>query len=386
MLACIPRTQAVGANVAPEERIEGRANDSMSPPREAGVSGASGVAAAPSRGEGWLAPTTLSSYRAPAECPRESHFLEQLSARVTEPGLSEPRVVARPEVQVVIVTSARGEWTGRVLIESDGVEVRREVSGASCEEVVVALALITSFWLAPQSQGRRGESAEPAGSSPEREPATSAPANESRPLAPAPLDPSPSLEPEPAAPRPSHSEYGQHLVGHLGYVSSPVGAARVGVRWELWGSSSAESWAAAVSLSYARGQHGSPRLGASSLLSLLGQLDLCPSGLVVTRALWLRGCAQVRAGSLRFRPPQATLTEAQAAWRPWVAAGGGLHAGARLSSSVTLRVLSELSANLVRDEFDTERPVNGGSALQAVRLFRAGPVTLDVSAGVSYEF
>lgn len=373
LLACTPRPHDVGMNVVPREAGN-----------EAQASAVSG-SVSDSRPS---ASTASLAYAAPPGCPDAAHFLEQLTARtkirldVTRRGEPHPGPVLRVRVD----ERPLDEWTGSVLIPSDGLDVRREVSGASCEEVVVALALITSFWMTAQAKvptpiDEHGgpELPEPAasgaGASAQRESVVSEEGT---------VSPTEYLPP---APHGEHStDYGSHLLGTIGYAFSPAGAAKAGIGFELWGGESASTWAAGAGVSYLSGRSTSPRLGTSSLTSLLGQWALCPPGIDFYGPLWLRACGHVRAGVLRFQAPTNSLDDARAVWRPWAAAGLGLHGGVQLSSSYTLRVLSELSANLVRDAFDTERVVGGEASAETSRLYRAGRVALDLAIGVSYDF
>lgn len=359
LLACTPRPHDINVNVTPRESSAER--------REA-------PAVAPNGGNARVVGGAASlTYRAPPRCPDEAHFLEQLAARSKTRLDIRRRGEANPsssEVRVLIDEHPPNEWTGRVLLDGDRGEVMREVRGASCDEVVVALALITSFWMTAKAEARPEEQARPKLLEP-----PSSDSGSDDPLQ------SANLEDGEQA-----TDYGSHLLGTVGYAFSPAGAAKAGLRFELWGGESASTWAAGATVSYLSGHHTSARLGTSSVVSLLAQLDLCPPGIDFAGPTWLRACAQARAGSLRFQAPADSLDDALPVWRPWAAAGIGLHGGVQLSSSYSLRVLSELSANFVRDAFDTERPIPGEPSVEASRLYRPGWVALDLAIGVSYDF
>ena len=349
MLACASRPQTPGVKARPV----GMAPEAHTASAVASSEQALSEQPPSAQGMSW-------SYRAPPDCPSEARFLEQVAARSPALRPAPPQGVTEPrrEVQVDISGGPPQEWTGRVLIDNAGEQVARAVSGASCDEVVVALALITSFWLRPRSPA-------------------------------APPDTTPAdLAPTPSSTGSAGSEYSSHIIGHVGYASSPAGAVRAGLRLELWGGPSASSWAAAAGLSYLSGQHDNDRLGESSLVLMLGQLDLCPPGFDAEGSLWLRPCAHVRAGALRFQAPVASLDDARPEWRPWAAAGLSLHLGIRMSSVLTLRVLSELSANLVRDQFDTQQVVAGEppAIVDTSPLYSPGWVALDLGVGVAYDF
>jgi hypothetical protein len=62
-------------------------------------------------------------------------------------------------------------------------------------------------------------------------------------------------------------------------------------------------------------------------------------------------CGTVGAGALRGEGDIAVYADARSIWRPWLAAGGTLHAGIRLHRRLTLAVHAGYLFSLVREQF-----------------------------------
>ncbi|HTV24482.1 MAG TPA: hypothetical protein VMG12_37585 [Polyangiaceae bacterium] len=378
------------------------------PPRAASTELAVGAAAEPvdiARAATWV-------YRTPPPCPSEREFLDQLDRRL--PPLTASDVSSRvgPRVDVE-VRNTDADWFGSVRFEGAEGAVSREVTGTSCEEVVVALALITSLWLRPdgapvptaattlaaapsasvvrardESPAELSVAAAPVASTPAEPTSAAAPSAESFSAA-APSDattPDDRPAPPPVAtadPTPARYE----LAALLGYASEPAGALSARLQLERWGSASVSSWSSALALGYAEGAHENDRLGPATLRLLHAQLALCPPGLELVGDAWLRACAHGRAGGLRFSPDSDRLPDARSRWRPWAAAGAGLAVGVAVSEHFSLRLLTELSIVLSRDEFATERPLPAPSGAPAgTTFYEISPVSFDVGLGAAHVF
>lgn len=352
-------------------------------------------------------------YDAPAGCPSQQRFLQELDARSSAGGISRA-LGAGPPLHVWIRELGAEGWRGDVWFGQAEGRVARDVTGADCDEVVVALALIASLWLPRASDP---ELRVPAATLPGEDAGhdVSSDAQSSAPLANTdaeglvraadafPIDARASdadTAPVPAAagtppdtavtssmsPSPGSDARG-FLVALLGYASEPAGAMRGGLRGELWGDDVASSWAAAAGLAYAVGQLDTERFGIATLRAVHAQLDLCPPGATLGAA-WLRACVFGRGGGLHFSAPRANLDAARSLWRPWAALGPSLHGGLALGRTISLRAAAELAVNLVRDEFATE-PSSGGSdstRLGGSTLYDIAPLSLDLSLGVAYAF
>ena len=83
-------------------------------------------------------------YRAPAECPDEGAFLSAVRARTGEAWEASPGEIARGIEVTVVVSPA--ESTARLdFVDDDGHHVSRALTGASCADVVSAIALVTAL-------------------------------------------------------------------------------------------------------------------------------------------------------------------------------------------------------------------------------------------------
>jgi hypothetical protein len=178
------------------------------------------------------------------------------------------------------------------------------------------------------------------------------------------------------------------IAGLLGYASEPSGAIAARLQLERWGSAHVSSWSTSLGFALAAGQHENDRLGPAALRLLHGQLELCPPGLDLPGAGWLRACAHGRGGALHFSAGTERVPNARSLWRPWAAIGTGLHIGVPLGASLSLRLLTELSLVLIRDEFATERsPAPGAPSPADVSTFyQISPLSFDVGIGAAHAF
>lgn len=367
-----------------------------------------------------LARATAWAYRAPPSCPGEGHFLEQLARRLPPSSAQDVAGAVGPLVDVE-VHDAGGDWLGRVAFRAAEGPIVREVTGSGCDEVVVAMALITSLWIrpdgAPPSSGDRAQAAASgAASAPvsaERALVASAAPDESglpptlakrassessphsleaRALAPiaAPVEPDAASDASRAPPTSNDDASSPRfqIAGLLGYSSEPAGALAARLQLERWGSPDVSSWSTSFGFALAAGQHENDRLGPATLRMLSGQLELCPPGLDVSGAGWLRACAHGRVGALHFSAGTERVPNARSLWRPWAAAGAGVHAGVPLQASLSLRLLGEVSLVLTRDEFATERSPSAGalSAADVSTFYEMSPLSFDVGIGAAHVF
>lgn len=384
-------------------------------------------------------------YSAPADCPGEERLFEQIAERV--PALTASDVASAVSSGVDIeVEKQSSDWRGRVSFESTAGTVAREVTGADCDEVVVALALITSLWLRPRAAPASAGAPSSAGAPPSADAAS--PADEATPAAkvaaqrsawaesaaradapdamerlarasdldgPNPLRDdavaerslpgetlAPKLAPGEGAPEsaddPSAATRGEggdraseprlQLAGLVGYASQPAGALTARLQLERWGSASVSSWGAALGVGYAQGQHENDHLGGAALRLFHGQIELCPPGLDVASSAWARACAHGRAGALHFSADTGRVPDARSLWRPWAALGASLHVGVPLSASLSLRLLAELSLVLVRDEFATRRPLSASepSPADVFTFYEIRPISFDAGLGAAHVF
>jgi hypothetical protein len=87
-------------------------------------------------------------YRAPASCPDADSFTARMRARTDRPRPAAAGEAAR--TFVVSITTTGPSFAGRLLIrDPDGAEGSRTVRGATCDEVVEALALFAALAVDP---------------------------------------------------------------------------------------------------------------------------------------------------------------------------------------------------------------------------------------------
>jgi hypothetical protein len=377
---------------------------SQAPPPASGANGRERAVARAAVEPSELARAAAWVYQTPADCPTQAAFFEQLARRLPPLSMHEVESALGPRVDVD-VRAVGGDWTGSVVFRGSGGPVSRQVAGADCEEVVVALALITSLWLRPDDEAHveprgaasapaaaepaldtsRAPSLEPTGSDAEAS-AVEAVAVGVPPAAGAASDTGSAIAASDEGAEASSPRY--QIAGLLGYASEPAGALAARLLLERWGSASVSSWSVSLGVAYAAGQHANDRLGPATLQLLHGQLELCPAGLDLAGAGWLRACGQGRAGALHFSATSERVPDARSLWRPWAALGAGLHVGVPLASSVSLRLLGEVSLVVLRDEFATERPAASGapSPADVFTFYEISPVSFDVGIGAAHVF
>ena len=86
------------------------------------------------------------TYAAPGVCPTESEFGERVRSRVQRARFAEPGELARAFDVTVSVAPAEPSFLGHLeFIAADGQRAERNVAGATCDELVSSLALITAL-------------------------------------------------------------------------------------------------------------------------------------------------------------------------------------------------------------------------------------------------
>ncbi len=92
----------------------------------------------------------LVEYEAPPECPDALAFLGSVQSRTSRVRAAAPEEATNATVvRVTLGGDANGSWGSLMLLEAGKVTGRRRVEGASCDEVVDALALATALSLDP---------------------------------------------------------------------------------------------------------------------------------------------------------------------------------------------------------------------------------------------
>jgi len=211
------------------------------------------------------------SYSAPAGCSSRAAFVREVSLRTAR-----IRVVADSEPGasfVVELTDRTTAIAGQLRwIERDGAETARAVSGATCEEVVSALALIAAVLVDPESLSQRPTSP--------------------RSIAAAPI--APPSEPKSLRLRPSMA------AGAI--VDSAVAPSwSLGAHFELaleLESGGRHGPLASLSVARLSAPTASTTAGDADFTTTFGRLALCPLAWPATGAWLGRACGAFEAGSL----------------------------------------------------------------------------------------
>jgi hypothetical protein len=146
------------------------------------------------------------------------------------------------------------------------------------------------------------------------------------------------------------------------------------------------SWATTLSLAYARGT-SEVAVAKLRITLVTAELALCPPAFIDATRVWLRACAGVRGGPVRFvvtanDPNQ----DPAAAWRPWLAVGPSLQLGVPLGSRWAMRGVFDLAVQLIRDRFDIERQVDVMGTEERLTLYRPEAVSVELGLALGYTF
>jgi hypothetical protein len=290
-------------------------------------------------------------YTAAPDCPEEARFVEALLARAK----GAERVAA--EEAAIRFRVEIGPSTGTLGVELDEGRSRREISGASCQDLMETLAVIAAMVVEAEPGARLTVTDGVVSDVPE--PAPAAPAT---PLPAPPIAEPPRVEPRPspvsrsdAAPLPSEARWRlAALVGlatETAVASTPPPGGTLGVelswrRERAWGfASRLEGFATLPATEQASEGDAELRLatgrGSACGLRGLGAFGLQPCLTLDVGYLWAKGTgARVR------NPSEKTM--------PWIAGGVALSAEYWLGRSVALE--AGLGARLLwrRDRFFLE--------------------------------
>jgi hypothetical protein len=303
------------------------------------------------------------SYSAPAECPGADALREAVGKLVTQQP-SKPLVVR-------VTIALDGARYVASIAPSDGSE--RQLSGATCAEVVEAVSVVLALATNPRSS--QAEAAEPAEPAPAPAPPT--PASSSPPPAPAqppapPAPPAPLTTPARSRREPLKLVTGAAFVSDLGALPPPAFgvAARAGLASGAWSASGAGT--------YFFTRHGtlasdSGKGGDFSLWSAAG----LGCGALYRRALRVELCAGAEVGHIQgqgFGLPPGANKRVGSVW-------AALLAGPELAFSVAepLRLRLGLAAAV---------PMAGRHpfTLEGNTVHQPEPVTLRSTLGVEVVF
>jgi hypothetical protein len=286
-------------------------------------------------------------YRAPPACPDAAAFRAALSARNRRVAAGE-RVAESVEVTV---TESGGRARGRVVIRAAGREMgTREVDGASCLEVVHALALVAALDL------------DAAPAAPRVHPPLPPDVHELPPEDP------PPVPPPPRAPS-WQLAVGAHASMMIGVADGLLFGAPVFLDFA---SASRDVFAPSARLLFEGTMSGESqeKVGALRVTWFAGGLEACPIRLGGA-VLHLRPCARVEVGALTGFPENVSFGHSAA--EPWLAAGAvvrGVWAPTRL---IFLEIEGGGEGHLLRPQYaflpgTTVYPVPPASALVELGL------------------
>jgi hypothetical protein len=271
-------------------------------------------------------------YRAPPACPDSEAFLAAVRARTQRVRPADADEPARTFVVVILSDGAR--TFGRLQVTEEGRETdSREVSGASCGEVVEALSLTAALSVDPEALL-----------------GAPAPPPPPPPPAPPPSSPPPPPQKPPPVPPPFSWWLGADLIGSSAVGPGLIWGGGVGLEIEQNAPGLLRP-SARISIRGARNDLLSRADAALATWYALG-LDACP--LRIGSVLHIEPCATVRAGLLYLRG--IGVDHARSVTRSWWSVGGLLRARAVLGPRVAVELAGGLEAPLVRRRFVVDAP------------------------------
>jgi hypothetical protein len=326
-------------------------------------------------------------YTAPAECPAEARFLDEVAARTAKFRAAEASEPAR--VFTVVVDGDSVQATGYLEVQAvDGTTSRRAVGRGSCGEVVSALALITAVAIDPDATSAAPLDAAPGPASAGPTPPRSAPArtNPER-VVPSPAPPAvvalPDQQPVTesiASSRPASLEWtaGASFETLLGLPTriSVGGGAFLSVA-----PAKKRSWVpeGRLTLLAAVGHAAFGDGVGADVLWLLARVEGCLLNAALSARVALGGCAAVDAGLLRSTGTGVAHPDTAA--RGWVAPGALARVRWEAFANGVVDVGGGITVPIVRYPFSYDPGT--GSNQDAGRLPAVGGIA---NIGLGYVF
>ncbi len=284
-------------------------------------------------------------YSAPAGCPDEAAFHEQVRGRLSRARLAGPSELVRT-MQVTVEQGTDRSVARLEFVDADGRPVRREMAGETCAEVVSGIALVTA--LAMDARAHR-EAPEP--SSPTAPPPARAPATETR------QQQVPILPPaEPRAP----SSGGVRVDVGIGLLTTSAVAPTP--LYGLGGFVAAGPRRDARSVRLTLAKLDGPTVdvadgrGEASFGLIMARLEACPIAWQATQTLALVPCAAFDAGIVTAKGggDRVPNPETVHVFLPAASAIGRFQFA--LENLLLLEAQAEFGAPLKREQFVFERP------------------------------
>jgi hypothetical protein len=337
-------------------------------------------------------------YEAHEGCPSVAVFLEELTSRTRLARAARPASPDEDALDVRVRITRKGDGSnGKITLSKEGDARAREVDGATCHEVVAALALITALKIDPEAslapRPRGSEAPSPIlndvpESAPEAPrvspppavaPAPPTPLASRPPVTPPPRRPASSAsiaEPSPPSPATLRTTLGVHV--SAAFLVAPRGLLGGGPFVELQtdlGLGASFRFAAEVTTTGAL-DFG---LGVARFTRGVVRLDACPALISAARWLTLAPCLGADGGFLRGEGlPGGLITEVKQATVPWASLGLLGSATFGLGSLLRIDVRGGPQFPLVRRSFIFERP--------EVVIYDVSPVTFTLHLGAGLSF
>jgi hypothetical protein len=289
-----------------------------------------------------------------AGCRDSEFFLQQIFARTSRARRAGVGEAGR--VFIVRIVQRQSASTGTLEIqETSGAQSHREVTAATCDEVMAALALVAALTIDPQAVTTPVAVPPPPTAPPEPPLVTEPP----KPKPPPKRVPEPKTVP-PAEVRPrdeaagtrKHVRFGAHVAAEVmsGFAPDVALLPRAGVELEL--EVARHSWLVpSVRLSAARGEGDATieGVGSASFVWTGARLEVCPLRAGTGVGPYARPCL-----GTDFAVVDASgrdLPDPKSATRPWVAPLASLRAGSRLPFGLAFEIYAGGSFPLVDDQF-----------------------------------
>ena len=329
-------------------------------------------------------------YEAPEDCASASDFLHEVLSRTKHGRLASRQQLAR--VIRVSVAPRGEEMVGRLeFTDRDSQPVVREVSAASCAELLPGLTLVTALAIDAQAT----EQAEPLATAPTvpSEPSPPSPCPEPAPpaVSPQPLPPQQApraVEPQDSGAEPTATDQtgaspdrsrAEWMVGAQAVAASAVapGTAFGGAAFVSFGPGP-QDWSARVTIASASAVRSEDIASRARFDWLALRTDFCPLS-VKLGPISGRPCALAEGGGLYAAGrTNGVILESNAEWTPWAAVG----MLARLDVPVTSWMLAELEgggvAPLVRRTYRYVQPADLVHEVPAVGWGAAAGLSLRI--------
>lgn len=266
------------------------------------------------------APRVRLAYRAPEGCPSESEFVTAVQAQ-SRPFERAPRSAARVRSLDATIARGTGGFAGILRVrEADGSTSSREVSGAACEDVMSALALVSAITIDT-----------------------------------GPPPPSPPPPDEPPPPEPSIApRWGVATALQAGVFFAMAPSAAFGVSPQLEVSPPLGTpFEVRLGLTFAASPRAETAAGSADFYWIAARLEATPFS-IARGPLAMGLLFGADAGAVLGRGVGLWLGREQ--WRPWLDLAVGLRGSAMITKSFGFELGGGMLVPITRDTWVFERP------------------------------